>query len=98
MPLALQLFDVFADDAGLLLGIPNAGDARLLARLVVGEQGLAEPALVMGDEMRRRPQDMAGRAVIALQPDDLGAGKIVLEAQDVVDFGAAPAINRLVVV
>jgi hypothetical protein len=38
------------------------------------------------------------RAVVALQPDDLGAGKIALEAQDVVDLGAAPAIDRLVVV
>src|SRR6185312_10784436 len=36
--------------------------------------------------------------VIALEPDDLGAGKVVLEAQDVVDLGAAPAVDRLVVV
>ncbi len=40
----------------------------------------------------------AGAAVIALQADDLRAGKVVLEAQDVVDLGAAPAIDRLVVV
>ena len=43
-------------------------------------------------------EDMAGGAVVALQPDDLGAGKVLLEAQDVVDLGAAPAIDRLVVV
>ena len=41
---------------------------------------------------------MGGRAVVALEPDDLRAGKILLEAQDVVDLGAAPAIDRLVVV
>ena len=41
---------------------------------------------------------MRRRAVVALEPDDLGAGKILLEAQDVVDLGAAPAIDRLVVV
>ena len=41
---------------------------------------------------------MAGRAVVVLQPHHLGAGKILLEAQDVVDLGAAPAIDRLVVV
>jgi hypothetical protein len=41
---------------------------------------------------------MAGGAVVALQPDHLGAGKVLLEAQDVVDLGAAPAIDRLVVV
>jgi len=34
----------------------------------------------------------------ALQADDFGAGKIVIEAQDVVDLGAAPAIDRLVVI
>ena len=41
---------------------------------------------------------MAGGAVVALQPDDLGAGEVLLEAQDVVDLGAAPAVDRLVVV
>jgi len=41
---------------------------------------------------------VAGRAVIPLQAHYGGAGKVVLEAQDVVDLGAAPAIDRLVVV
>ncbi len=95
---ALQLLDLLADGAGFLLGIPGAGDGDLLARLVVGAQRLAEPALVVGDEMRGGGEDMAGRAVIALEPDHLGAGKILLEAQDVVDLGAAPAVDRLVVV
>src|SRR5262249_31986841 len=35
---------------------------------------------------------------VALEPDHLGAREIVLEAQDVVDLGAAPAVDRLVVV
>ena len=97
-PVALQLLDLLADGAGFLLGIPGAGDGDLLARHVVGAQRLAEPAFVVGDQMRGGGEDVAGRAVIALQPDHLGAGKIVLEAQDVVDLGAAPAIDRLVVV
>ena len=63
-----------------------------------GAQRLAEPALVVGDQVRGGGEDVGGRAVVALQPDDLGAGKVVLEAQDVVDLGAAPAIDRLVVV
>ena len=41
---------------------------------------------------------MGGGAVIAFKPDHLGAGEILLEAQDVVHLGAAPAIDRLVVV
>ena len=40
----------------------------------------------------------AGRAVILFEPDDLRAGKVLLEAQDVGDLGAAPRIDRLVVV
>ena len=38
------------------------------------------------------------RAIIALQPHDLGAREVILETQDVVDLGAAPAIDRLVVI
>ena len=64
----------------------------------VGEQRLAEPALVVGDEVRGGAEDVRGRAVVALEADDRGAGKILLEAQDVVDLGAAPAVDRLVVV
>ena len=78
--------------------VPGAGDGDLLAGLVLGAQRLAEPALVVGDEPGGGGEDVAGRAVVALEPDHLGAGKIVLEAQDVVDLGAAPAVDRLVVV
>jgi len=52
----------------------------------------------MRDQIGCGGEDMAGGAVIALEPDHLGAGKIVLEAQDVVDLGAAPAVDRLVVI
>ena len=95
---ALQLLDLLADGAGFLFGIPGAGDGDLLAVDILGAQRLAEPAFIMRDQMRGGGEDVAGGAVVALQPDHLGAGKIVLEAQDVVDLGAAPAIDRLVVV
>ena len=98
VPLALQGLDLLADLARLLLAVPDAAHADLLAVLAVGPQGLAEPALVVGDQARGGGQDMAGGAVVALQPDDPGAGKIALEAQDVAHLGAAPAIDRLVVV
>src|SRR5262249_48405832 len=74
------------------------GYLDLLARLVLGAQRLAEPALVVGDEVRGGGEDVGGRAVIALEADDLGAGEIVLEAQNVVHLGPAPAVDRLVVV
>ena len=99
-PLALRLLDLLADGAGFLLGIPGGVDVDLgvVGVGAVGEQRLAEPALIVGDEMRGGAEDMRGGAVVALQPDDGGAGKILVEAQDVVDLGAAPAIDRLVVV
>ena len=85
---ALQGLDLLADLARLLLAVPDAADADLVADLAVGMQRLAEPALVMGDQPGGGGQDMAGGAVVALEPDDLGAGKIALEAQDVADLRA----------
>src|SRR5262245_23694566 len=95
---ALELLDLLADRARLFLGIPARGDLDLLARLVLGAQRLAESALVVGDEMRSGGQDVCCRAIIALETDDLGAGKIVLETENVVDLGATPAVDRLVVI
>src|SRR6266436_7743962 len=98
MAVALQVFDLLADDAGLLLGVPGGGHRHLLAGLALRTQRLAEPAFVVSDEMRGCGENMGGRAIVALQADHLGSGEVLLEAQDVVDLGAAPAIDRLVVV
>ena len=95
---ALQLLDLLADGAGFLFGIPGAGDGDLFAVDILGAQRLAEAAFIVRDQMRGGGEDVAGGAVVALEADDFRAGKIVLEAQDVVDLGAAPAIDRLVVV
>src|SRR6185312_11890661 len=95
---ALEALDLLADGAGLFLRVPGAGGGDLLAEHVLGAQSLAKPAFVVGDEMRGGGEDVAGRAVIALEADHRGAGEVVVEAQDVVDLGAAPAIDRLVVV
>src|SRR5688572_22111813 len=98
LALALDLLDLLADRARLFLRIPGAGDGHLLAIFVLGAQRLAEPALVVRDQVGRGGEDVAGGAVVALQANDLGAGKVVVEAQDVVHLGAAPAIDRLIVV
>src|ERR1043166_9005795 len=91
MLLALEGLDLLADGARFFLGVPRAGDADLQARLVFGPQRLAEPALIVRDQVRGGGEDMCGRAVVALEADHLRAGEIVLEAQDVVDLCAAPA-------
>ena len=64
----------------------------------VGEERLPEPALVVRDQARGSGEDVAGRAVVAFEPDHDSAGEIALEAQDVVHLRAAPAVDRLVVV
>src|SRR5262249_3656385 len=98
MTVALELLDLLAEAARLLLGIPHAGDGDLLAGHVLGAQRLAQSTFVMGDKMGRYRQDVAGGAVVALEADDLRARGGRLEAQVVVGLGAAPAVDRLVVV
>ena len=69
-----------------------------LAFIPLGAQRFAEAGLVLGDEARGRAQDIRRRAVVLFQPDHLCPGEVFLEAQDVVHLGAAPAIDRLVVI
>ena len=90
--------DLLADPARLLLAVPVADEADLLAVGEVGPEGLAEAALVGGDDAGGGGEDVRGGAVVLLEPDDLRAGEVLLEAEDVADLGAAPAVDRLVVV
>ena len=96
--LDLQGLDLGRNGARLVGAVPVAVDAELLAVAGTCVKGLAEAAFIARDQPRRRREDMAGRTVILLQPDDGGARKVALEFQDVADLGAAPAIDRLVVV
>ena len=93
-----QALDLVGDGAGLFFVVPHTQNADPFASIAFGEQGLAEALLVMRDKMRRGGQNMAGRPVVAFQTNHQGARKILLEAQDIIHFGAAPAINRLVVI
>ena len=52
----------------------------------------------MGDQSCGNSENVARRSIISLKPDHLGAGKILLEAQDVFDICAAPSVDRLVVI
>ena len=93
-----ERLDLLADPARLLLAVPVADQPDLLAGLDVGPEGLAEAMLVRRDHGACRGEDVRGRAVVLLEADDDGAGEVLLEAQDVADLGAAPAVDRLVVV
>ena len=52
----------------------------------------------MGDQSRRNSKDVPRRSIVTLESNDLGPGKVLLEAQDVFDIGAAPGVDRLVVI
>src|SRR5690606_10750678 len=95
---ALHGFDFLADPARLFLAVPMADEADLLALLDLGPERLAGPPLVGGDHTRGGGEDMRRGAVVLFEPDHGGAGKILLEPQDVADLCAAPAVDRLVVV
>ena len=96
--LPLPGLDLVGDEAGLLLVVPEPRDPDLLALLVLGPQGLAVAGAIAGDDAGSSPQDVPGGAVVALQADHLSTREILLEAQNVADLGAAPAVDRLVVV
>ena len=97
-PRRLRRLDVVRDAPRFVLSVPRADDANLCARFVLGPQGLAEPPLVVGDQPRRGAQNMPGGTVIPFQADRPRAGEVLLEAQDVAHLGAAPGVDRLVVV
>ena len=84
---------------GLLLAVPHArdrGPARPASSSVHSVLPSRRWLCAIRPEAAARM--CAGRAVVALQPDDRGAREVLLEAQDVADLGAAPAVDRLVVV
>ena len=88
-----------------------AGDPLGLLVLVVGLEALdLQPARDLGPELLVLARGVArhdrvggvedelGRAVVALELDDRGLGPVALEVEDVAQVGAAPRVDRLVVV
>ena len=92
------LKDLAANEVRLIpLG---SGDIPLneLTALLLRPERLAFAALVVGNDGVCRIKDLAGGAVILLQPDHLRSLKILFKAHDVADIRAAPAIDALVVI
>ena len=83
LPAALDRFELVADAARLLGPVPDADHLDLLALVLLGPQGLAEPAAILRDQARGGGEDVRGRAVILFEPDDLRAREILLEPQDI---------------
>ncbi len=93
MSLALQLFNVFADDAGFFFAVPETSQRDLFAFVHFCPKGFTKSALIRGNEPGRGTQNMGRGSVILFQTDDFGAGEVLFKAQDVVDLCAAPAID-----
>jgi hypothetical protein len=64
--------------------------------VVLGEQRLRLPADIGADELVGHSKHGFGAAVVLLKPHDFHLGKVGFELQDVLDVGAAPAVNRLI--
>ena len=102
IPQAGALFQMAADDggnvAGLILLVFGRVAVDLVALAVVCPEGLALAALVVFDNAVGRVQDVGGGTVVLFQPDDLRAGEMLLEVQDVLDGGAPETVDALVIV
>ena len=94
---AAKVLDALADEARLLVGIPQCGDGELFAGGVVAPwaQGLAEARVVMGDQPGGGGEDRRGGAIVAFETDHFRAGEIRLEAKDVLHLRAASGITRV---
>ena len=97
---AAQRLRAVAHHAGLLVGIPQADHVDLFSGGIVaaGAQGFAQAAFVVRDQPGSSCQDGGGGTVIALESDNLGAGEVLLETQNVFHFCAAPGVDGLIVV
>src|SRR3569623_1804067 len=96
--LLLQPADLLRDP--LRFGFGRGGDRVRddLAVAVLRPQRLAVAVLVVRDDLVRGLEDALRRAVVLLELDDLRAREHAIELEDVRRIGAAPAVDRLIVI
>jgi hypothetical protein len=91
--------DLARDPARLDLGRRREDDAHGVATRPLGEEHLLVARLrALRDDGVGDGEDGGARAVVLLELDDVSAGEVVLELEDVAHVGAAPAVDGLVVV
>jgi hypothetical protein len=90
------LFDTADDFGGFLVFVAALDEGDLGAFLVFGPEVFLFALGVLGDEGGGGAEDDLGGAVVLLEEDDLGVGVELLEFEDVLDVGAAPAVDGLV--
>ena len=93
-----KAFDGLGDEHALVFGIPSAEEADQLAATGVSPKGFAFARLVIGYHGAGGGEDILGGTIVLLEADGLSLGEVVLEIEDVLDIGAAPAIDGLIFV
>ena len=83
---------------GLLAVGIGLEDADRLTHVAGRETVLLHALGVADDDRIGRIDDRAGRAVVLLELEDPGRGKILLEGENVLDLGTAERVDRLCVV
>ncbi len=94
----MELLDLGADPATLVALVRCLKELDLLAVALGREQALCFATRVVGHHGVGGGQDVAGRAVVLFQPHHASVGVVLLEVQNVLDVGATPRVNGLVVV
>ena len=84
------------DEVRFLELVAAAEVEDLRAPLPIRPEPLLLAVAVLADHGGRRIEDHLRRAVVPLQPHDVGVGEVVLEIQDVLQVRAAPLVDRLV--
>src|SRR5262249_33164665 len=92
------ILDAIGDPQGFIFRVRRFVQGDLGARAGFCPERLSDALGIVGNYRTRSSQDVFRGAIILLQPDDSGAGKIALEVQNVADVRAAPTINGLVLI
>ncbi len=90
--------DPLGDELGLGALVDALLEPQQFTTAPLGPQGLGVALAVLRDHRVGRVEDDAGRAVVLLELDHRRVGVIAVEAEEVFRLGAAPAVDRLVVI
>ena len=93
-----QGFDLSGDPLGFLLLVVRLETLDRPATGLLGPQLLVLARRVPADDSVGGIEDQLGRAVVLLELDHGGTRLVALEVEDVAQVGAAPRVDRLVVV
>ena len=94
----MQLLDLGADPAPLVALVCRLEELDLLAISTVGKQALSLAARVVPHHRVRGIEDVTKRAIVLLKLHDRSVWVVLAKAQDVLDVGATPTVDGLVIV